>query len=155
MVQLTRKVSEDIDYTIVPKASSLHARLFLYLKRAVYDIKLVNIDGSTHAMLQVKWSIGNASGSTTVCLFKGPATDLLHLAVMNLRSLYTIETLFSFSRVTFYYGSLGSLSPMLDLNDQEKGTHYSCYKVKKPICNIKASTLGTTHSKCKEPIHDK
>ncbi|KAE8798018.1 La-related protein 6 [Hordeum vulgare] len=58
---LTTESSEVVDYVAMPKASSLRARVFLYLRRASYDIKLVNIDGFTLAMPHVKWSTGNTS----------------------------------------------------------------------------------------------
>ncbi|KAE8784180.1 La-related protein 6 [Hordeum vulgare] len=74
---------------------------------------------------------------------------------MDLRSFYAIETLFSFLKETFYGGGLGSLAPKSDLTDQDKGTHYGCYKGKHSIHDIEECTLGTTNSKWKEPIHDK
>ena len=70
------EAGEDVDYVAMPKASVL-----LYLGKAGYDIKLVHSDGFTRAMSHVKWSIPNPSGSTTVDLFDGPATDLLRQAV--------------------------------------------------------------------------
>ena len=78
-------------------------------------------------MSQVKWSTDNASGSTDVDLFKGPAADLLRLAVMDLQSFYAIEPLLSFLKETFYGGALGSLAPKSDLIHQDNGTHYDCY----------------------------
>jgi hypothetical protein len=146
---------EDAAYVAMPKASSLRERVFLYLRRAGYDIKLVNITGFTRAMSQVKWSTGNASGSTAVDLSKGPAADLLRLAVMDLRSFYAIEPLLSFLKETFYGGGLGSLASKSDLIHQDNGTHYGCYKGKRVICDIRERTLGTSYPKWKEPIHDK
>ena len=64
------------------------------VKQPIYDIRLVHSDGFTRAMSQVKWSIPNPSGSTTVDLFNGPAADLLRQAVKDLRSLYAIEPIF-------------------------------------------------------------
>ncbi|KAE8805601.1 La-related protein 6 [Hordeum vulgare] len=119
----------------------------MYLDRAGYDIKLINIHDFTRAMLEVKWSTKNASCSTIVDLLKGPVPDLLRLAVKNLRSLYTIEPFLSYVKETFYDGGLGSLAAKPDLINQEKGTHYNCYKGKQPICNIRERTLGTTNSK--------
>ena len=68
----------------MPKASCQRASVLLYLGKAGYDIKLVNTDGFTRAMSQVKWSIPNPSGSTAVDLFNGPADDLLCQAVKDL-----------------------------------------------------------------------
>ncbi|KAE8776269.1 La-related protein 6 [Hordeum vulgare] len=81
---LTTEVGEDVDYVAMRKASSMKARVFLCLRRAGYDIKLVNIDGFTRAMSQVKWSTNNASSSTVVDLFEGPAANLLRLTVMDI-----------------------------------------------------------------------
>ncbi|KAE8816354.1 La-related protein 6 [Hordeum vulgare] len=72
---LVVEVGEDVDYVTMSKTSSLRTHVFMYLRRAGYDIKLVNIDGFTRAMSQVKWSTGNAFGSTTVNLPKGIAAD--------------------------------------------------------------------------------
>ncbi|KAE8804976.1 La-related protein 6 [Hordeum vulgare] len=137
------------------KASSLQARVFLYLRRAGNDIKLINIDIFIKDMSRVKCSTGNASGSTIVSLFIGPAADLLYLTVKDLRSLYAIEPLLSFFKETFYGGGLGSLDAKSDLIGQEKETHYGCPMGKHPICNSRERILGTTNSKWKEPIHDK
>ncbi|KAE8813170.1 La-related protein 6 [Hordeum vulgare] len=121
------KAGEDIDCVAMSKASSLQARVFLYLRRSDYDIKLVNTDGFTRAMSQLKWSTSSASGSTIIDLFKGPITDLLRLVAC----------------------------PKSYLIDREKGTHHIYYKWKHPICDISKHILGTTNSKWKEPIHDK
>ena len=83
--------SEDVDYVAMPKASCQRASVLLYLGKAGYDIKLVHTDGFTRAMSQVKWSIPNPSGSTVVDLFDGPAADLLHQAVKDLRALYAMS----------------------------------------------------------------
>ena len=72
------EAGEGVDYVAMPKASCQRASVLLYLGKAGYDIKLVNTDGFTRAMSQVKWSIPNPSGSTAVDLFDGPAADLLH-----------------------------------------------------------------------------
>ena len=66
-------------------------------------------------MSQVKWSIPNPSGSTDVDLFDGPAADLLHQAVKDLRSLYAIEPILSFLKDTFYGGGLESSIAKSDL----------------------------------------
>ncbi|KAE8805978.1 La-related protein 6 [Hordeum vulgare] len=121
---LATEAGEDVDYVAVSKASSMRALVFRYLRRDDYDIKLVNITGFTRAMSQVKWSTSNASSSTVVDLFKGPAADLLCLVVMDLRSFYVVDPLFSFLKETFYGSGLGSLAQNSDLMDQDKGTHY-------------------------------
>ncbi|KAE8809889.1 La-related protein 6 [Hordeum vulgare] len=116
-------------------------------RRADYDINLMNIDGFTRAMSQVKWSIDNASGSTTADIFKGPTNDLLRLAVMDLQSLYAIEPILSFMKETFNDGGLGFLAPKSDLINQEKGTHYNCCKGKHTIYDMRKRTLSTTNYK--------
>ena len=78
------EAGEYVDYVAMPKASCQRASILLYLRKAGYSMKLVHADGFTRAMSQVKWSIPNPSGSTTVDLFDGPAADLLHQAVKDL-----------------------------------------------------------------------
>ena len=94
-------------------------------------------------MSQVKWSTGNASGSTAVDLFKGPAADLLRLAVMDLRSFYAIEPLLSFLKDMFCDADLGSSAAKSDLidGDHEEGTLSGSSKGKEPICDIREGTL--------------
>ena len=125
---------EDVDYVAMPKASCQRASVLLYLGKASYDIKLVHIDGFTRGMSQVKWSIPNPSGSTTVDLFNSPAADLLRQAVNDLRALYAIEPILSFLKDTFYGGGLGSSIAKSDLidhdHDHEEGTHEGSSKVK-------------------------
>ena len=154
---LAARAGEDAAYVAMPKASSLRAHVFMYLRRAGYDIKIVNITSCTRVMSQVKWSTGNASGSTAVDLSKGPAADLLRLVVMDLRSFYAIEPLLSFLKETFYGSGLGSSAAKSDLidHDHAKGTHYGSSKVKQPICDIRERTLGLCSSKWKDPVHDK
>ncbi|KAE8767165.1 La-related protein 6 [Hordeum vulgare] len=81
---LAMKSDENIDYVTMSKTSSPRALIFLYHRTVGYGIKLANIDGFTRAMSQVKWCTGNASGSTTVDLFKGPVANLLRLVVRDL-----------------------------------------------------------------------
>ena len=50
------EAGKDIDYVAMPKASCQRACVLLYLRKAGYDIKLVDSDGFTRAMSQVKWS---------------------------------------------------------------------------------------------------
>ena len=69
------EVGEDVDYVAKPKASRQWASVLLYLRKAGYDIKLIDNVDFTRAMSQVKWSIPNPSGSTSVNLFNGPAAD--------------------------------------------------------------------------------
>jgi hypothetical protein len=129
---LAAEAGEDVDYVAMPKASCQRASVLLYLGKAGYDIKLIDSDGFTRAMLQVKWSIPNPSGSTAVDLFDGPAANLLRHAVKDLRSLYAIEPILSFLKDTFYSGSLGSSIAKSDLidHDHEEGTHKGSSKVK-------------------------
>ena len=105
------EAGEDVDYVAMPKASCQQASVLLYLGKAGYDIKLVDSDGFTRAMSQVKWSIPNPSGSTDVDLFDGPTTDLLRQAVKDLRALYAIEPILSLLKDTFYGGGLGPQLP--------------------------------------------
>src|SRR3990170_3133276 len=79
------KAGEDVDYVAMPKASCQRASVLLYLGKAGYDIKLVDSDGFTRAMSQVKWSIPNPSSSTAVDRFEGPTADLLRHTVKDLR----------------------------------------------------------------------
>ena len=141
---------EDVDYVAMTKASCQRASVLLYLGKAGYDIKLVHIDGFTWAMSQVKLSIPNPSGSTTVDLFNGPAADLLRQAVKDLRSLYAIEPILSFLKDTFYGGGLGSSISKSDLinhdHDHEEGTHEGSSKVKQPIRDIRERTMGLCSS---------
>ncbi|KAE8804134.1 La-related protein 6 [Hordeum vulgare] len=136
------EVGEDVVYVAMLKASTPRARVFLYPRRADYDINLVNIHSFTRAMSQVKWSTGNKSSSIAIDLFKGPMVDLLRLAVKDLRSLYAIDPLLSFLKETFYEGCLVSLGTKSDLNNQEKGNLYDFSKGKDPICDSKERTLG-------------
>ncbi|KAE8792368.1 La-related protein 6 [Hordeum vulgare] len=78
------EAGEDVDYAAMSTGSSVRVQRFIYLMRADYDIKVINIDGFTRAVSQVKWSTENASGSTVVDLFKGPVADILYLAVMDM-----------------------------------------------------------------------
>jgi hypothetical protein len=139
------------------KASRQWARVLLYLRKAGYNINLVDSDGFTRAMSQAKWSIPNPSSSTAVDLFEDTAADLLYHVVKDLRSLYVIEPILSFLKDMFYGGGLGSSTAKSDLidHDHEKGTRYSSSKVKEPICDIRERTLGLCSSKWKDPIHDK
>ena len=91
------EASEDVEYAAMPKASCQRASVLLYLGKAGYDIKHVHTDGFTRAMSQVKWSIPNPFGSTTIDLFDGPTTDLLRQAIKDLRALYAIEPIFCHS----------------------------------------------------------
>ncbi|KAE8769870.1 La-related protein 6 [Hordeum vulgare] len=59
---LAADAGEDFDYVAMRKASSPPGRVFLYLRRDGYDIKLVNIDDFIRVMSQVKWSTSNAFG---------------------------------------------------------------------------------------------
>ena len=70
-------------------------------------------------MSQVKWSIPNPSGSTAADLFVGPAADLLHKAVKDLRALYAIEPILSLLKDMFYGGSLGSSIAKSDLIEHD------------------------------------
>ena len=81
---LATEAGENVDYVTMAKATRQRAHVLLNLRTAGYDIKLIDSEGLTRAMSQVKWSIPNASSSTTVNLFEGPAADLLHLAVKDL-----------------------------------------------------------------------
>jgi hypothetical protein len=148
----------DVHYVATPKASCQWASVLLYLGQAGYNIKLVDSDGFTRAMSQVLWSIPNPSGSTVVDLFDGPAADLLHQAVKDLRSLYAIEPILSFLKDTFCSGGLGSSvakSYLIDHDDDhEEGTHKGSSKVKQPICDIRERTMGLCSSNWKDPIHD-
>ena len=78
---VAREAGEDVDYVAMPKASCQRACVLLYLGKAGYDIKLVDSDGFTRAMSQVKWSIANPFGLAAVDLFDGPAANLLCQAV--------------------------------------------------------------------------
>ena len=51
---LVAEANEDIDYVAMPKASRQQASILLYLRKAGYDIKLVDNNGFTRAMSQVK-----------------------------------------------------------------------------------------------------
>ena len=77
-------------------------------------------------------SIPNPSGSTTVDIFDGPATDLLCHIVKDLRSLYAVEPILSFLKDTFYDGGLGPSIAKSDLMDHahDEGTHNGSSKVK-------------------------
>ena len=81
---VTAEAGEDVHYVAMPKASCQRASVLLYLGKAGYDIKLVHSDGFIWAMSQVKWSIPNPSGSTTIDLFDGLAADLLRHAIKDL-----------------------------------------------------------------------
>ena len=140
----------------MPKASFQRASVLLTLAKASYDIKLVNSDGFTRAVSQVKWSIPNPSGSTSVDLFDGPAADLLRQAVKDLRALYAIEPILSLLKDTFYGGGLGSSIAKSDLidHDHEEGTDEGPSKVKQPICDIRECTMGLYSSNWKDPVHE-
>ena len=85
------EAGENIDYVAMPKASCQRASVLLYLRKPGYDIKLVDSDGFTRAMSQVKWSIANPFGLAAVDLFDGPAANLLCQAIKDLHALYAIE----------------------------------------------------------------
>ena len=152
------EASKDIDYIAMPKASCQWDSLLLYLGKAGYDIGLVDSDGFTRAMSQVKWSNPNPSGSTAVDLFDGPSADLLRQAVKDLRSLYAIEPILSLLKDMSYSGGLGSLIAKSDLidhdHDHEEGTHEGSSKVKHPIFDIKERTMGLCSSKWKDLVHE-
>ena len=151
------EADKHVDYVAMPKASCQRASVLLYLGKAGYDIKLVDSDGFTRSMSQVKWSIPNPSGSTAVGLLNGPAADLLCQVVKDLRSLYAIEPILSFLKDTFYGGGLGSLIANSDLidHDHEEGTQEGPSKVKQPICDIKEQrTMGLCPSNRKDPVHE-
>jgi hypothetical protein len=69
---LVVEAGEDVEYVAMPKASHQRASTLLYLRKAGYDIKLIDSDGFTRAMSQVKWSIPNLSSSTAIDLFDSP-----------------------------------------------------------------------------------
>ena len=150
--------SKDVDYVSMQKASCHWASVLLYLGKAGYNIKLVHTDGFMRAMSQVKWSIPNPSGSTTIDLFDDPVADLLRQAVTDLRALYAIEPILSFLKETFYGGGLGSSIAKSDLidhdHDHKEGTHEGSSKVKQPICDIRERTMGPCSSNWKDPVHE-
>ena len=59
---LGAEAGKDANYVAVPNASRQRDSILLYLGKAGYDIKIVDNDGFTWAMSQVKWSIPNPSG---------------------------------------------------------------------------------------------
>ena len=155
---VTVEADEDVYYVAMPKASCQRASILLYLGKAGYDIKLVHTNDFTRAMSQVKWSIPNPFGSTTIDFFDGPAADLLRQASNDLRALYAIEPIFSFLEDMFYGGCLGSSIAKLDLinhdHDHEEGTNKGSSKVKQPICDIRERTMGLCSSNWKDPGHE-
>jgi hypothetical protein len=120
------------------------------------DIGVVDSDGLTRAMSQVKWSTPNTSGSTAVDLIHGPTADLLWFAVKNLPSYIAIEPLLSFLKDMFCGAGLGSTAAKSDLinGDHEEGTLSGSSKGKEPICDIRDGTLQPCSSKGNEPICD-
>ncbi|KAE8791234.1 La-related protein 6 [Hordeum vulgare] len=141
---LTTEAGEDVDYIAMSKASPQWASVLLYLWKAGYDIQLVDTNGFTRAMSQVKWSIPNPSGSTTIDLFEGPTADLLRHAVKDFRPFRAIEPILSFLKDTLCGGGLGSSitkSHLID-HDHEEGTHKGFSKVKQCMCDMRERTMG-------------
>ncbi|KAE8791430.1 La-related protein 6 [Hordeum vulgare] len=139
-----RKRGEDVDYVAMPKASRQWASVLLYLWKASYDIKLVDSDGFTQAMSQVKWSIPNPSRSTTIDLFEGPAVDLLRQQSSICDPCTPSSPFFSFLKKTLCDCGLGSSIAKSDLidHDHEEGTHKGSSKVKQRMCDIRVCTMG-------------
>ncbi|KAE8793477.1 La-related protein 6 [Hordeum vulgare] len=78
------------------KAVRQQVPVWLHTNASGYDIKLVNGDGLTGAISQVKWPTHNPSVSTPVDLMQVPAVDLLSFALNNMPSFIAMEPLLSF-----------------------------------------------------------
>src|SRR3990170_4484374 len=98
--EVAAEEADDDDWTWIDPFNQ-RARVFWYVADAGYDIEVVNSDGLTRAMSQVKLPTPNPSGSTTVDLIDGPAADLLWLFVNNLPSFIVMEPLLSFLKDMF------------------------------------------------------
>ena len=94
-------VAEEADDHYWPQALNQQARLCGYVADAGYDIEVIDTDGLTRVMSQVKLPTPNPSGSTAVDLIDGPAADLLRLVMNNLPSFIAMEPLLSFLKDTF------------------------------------------------------
>ena len=103
------------------------ARVFWHVAHACYDIEVVDADGLTRVMSQVKLPTLNPSGSTTIDLIDGPAADLLLLVMNNLPSFIAMEPLLSFLKDMFCDAGLRTSAGKSDLID---GDHEE-----EPICD--------------------
>jgi hypothetical protein len=103
------------------------ARVFWHVADAGYDIEVIDTDGLTRVMSQVKLPTPNPSGSTAVDLIDGPAADLLRLIMNNFPSFIAMEPLLSFLKDTFCDAGLGSSAGKSDLIN---GDHEE-----EPICD--------------------
>ena len=103
------------------------ARVFWHIADAGYDIEVIDTDGLTRVMSQVKLPIPKSSGSTAVDLVDGPAADLLWLIMNNLPSFIAMEPLLSFLKDMFCDAGLGSSAAKSDLIDD----HHE----EEPICD--------------------
>ena len=74
------EAGEDVDYVAMLKASCQRACVLLYLGKAGYDIKLVDHDGFTRAMSQVKWSMPLISSAkrSRICELYTPSSPFCH-----------------------------------------------------------------------------
>ena len=93
--EVATEEADDDDWTWIEPFNQ-RARVFWHVADAGYDIEVVDTDGLTRVMSQVKLPTPNPSGSTAVDLIDGPAADLLRLVMNNLPSFIAMEPLFHF-----------------------------------------------------------
>ncbi|KAE8821182.1 hypothetical protein D1007_00809 [Hordeum vulgare] len=123
-----------------------------------YSIELIDGDGLTQDMSQVKCPTPNPSSSTHVDLRQGPPVDPLFFIVKNFPSFIVIEPLFSFLEDTFYGSASASSAAKSDLvgnADADKGTLHGSCNEKDIVHDIREGTLHPCSPKGKDPICDK
>ncbi|KAE8799679.1 La-related protein 6 [Hordeum vulgare] len=142
---LTAEVGEDVDYVAMPKASRQRAGVLLYLLKDGYEIKLVESDGLTRAISQVKWSIPNPL--VQLPLISSKAMSLISSATQS-RIHDPCEPILSFLKDTLCGGGLGSSIAKSDLinHDHKESIHKASSKVKQRICDIREHTMGVCSS---------
>ncbi|KAE8776897.1 La-related protein 6 [Hordeum vulgare] len=155
---LVVEAGEDVDYVAMPKASRQRASVLLYLRKAGYDIKLVDSDGFTRAMSQVKMVIHSPSGSSALNLFEGPIADLLLHAVKDLRSLCIIEPILAISERT--HSTAAAWDPQFPCHnlidhDHEEGTHKGSFQHETMHLRHQRAHHGSGSSNYKDPVHHK
>jgi hypothetical protein len=114
--EVATEEADDDDWTWIEPFNQ-RARVFWHVADTGYDIEVIDTDGLTRVMSQVKLPTPNPSGLTVVDLIDGPAADLLRLVMNNLPSFIAMEPLLSFLKDTFCDASLGSSAGKLDLID--------------------------------------
>ncbi|KAE8804946.1 hypothetical protein D1007_18963 [Hordeum vulgare] len=136
--KVTVEAAMEARYDEWPTTLNQWAHACMYFLEGDYDIELVDSDGLTQAMPQVKWR--TPLGSIPVYLLHGPTIDFLYFTMRNLSFFIAIETLLSFLKDTFYGSGSTSLAAKSDLIDDDKGALFVSSKGKESIDAIREGT---------------